>query len=193
MTITQEEADKTKKHLLGQLENFPEDKREQIKEQIDSMTTEEIENFVQQNQLTHLGGQCIFCSIVSGKNPAVKIGENKENIAVLELNPLSKGHSLIIPFTHSDKLPNSSISLKKQIFDKLNEKFNPKDIQTDEVNIMGHQLLEIIPLYGNEIGRKKSTETALRKIQEELLKPSKELKIKTEAIEELPKFLPRIP
>ena len=55
------------------------------------MTAEEMEIFVKQNNLNHLGGECIFCSIVGGKTPSFRIGENEENIAILELNPLSKG------------------------------------------------------------------------------------------------------
>ena len=100
MPITEEESDKIKEHLLSQLENFPEDRRTQIKEQVNSMSIEEVETFVEQNKLTHLGEQCIFCSIVAGKTPSFKISEDKDNIAILEINPLSKGHSLVIPKDH---------------------------------------------------------------------------------------------
>ena len=36
MVITEEEAKKIKKHLLGQLENFPEERRTAIKNQYES-------------------------------------------------------------------------------------------------------------------------------------------------------------
>ena len=104
MVLTDEQSQQIKEQLLKQLSNFPEDKREQIKDQVESMTSDQLENFVKQNQLNHLGGQCIFCSITSGKTPAFRIGENEENIAILELNPLSKGHALIGPKDHSDKI-----------------------------------------------------------------------------------------
>ena len=71
MVISNEEAEKIKEHLLKQLENFPEDKRTQIKEQINSMNSEQVEKFIEKNQLTHLGGDCIFCSIVSGKSSSI--------------------------------------------------------------------------------------------------------------------------
>ena len=43
MVISNEEAEKIKEHLLKQLENFPEDKRTQIKGQINSMNTGQVE------------------------------------------------------------------------------------------------------------------------------------------------------
>ena len=122
MPITTEEASKIKEQLLTQLDNFPEEKRSQITEQINSMTGEQVEAFVKQNNLTHLGGQCIFCSIVANKTPSYKIAEDKNYIAILELNPLSKGHSLIIPKEHLEKVPESADALTQEIARKLKNK-----------------------------------------------------------------------
>ena len=41
--------------------------------------------------------QCIFCAIVAGKVPSYKLDENKDAIAVLEINPVSKGQTIINP------------------------------------------------------------------------------------------------
>ena len=43
---------------------------------------------------------CIFCKIAAGEIPSRKIYEDKDLIAIMELNPTSKGHSLIIPKEH---------------------------------------------------------------------------------------------
>ncbi|MCI8326626.1 MAG: HIT family protein [Lachnospiraceae bacterium] len=43
---------------------------------------------------------CIFCKIVSGEIPSRKIYEDEDMIAIMDLNPTSKGHSLIIPKEH---------------------------------------------------------------------------------------------
>lgn len=43
---------------------------------------------------------CIFCKIVSGEIPSRKIHEDEDVIAIMDLNPTSKGHSLIIPKEH---------------------------------------------------------------------------------------------
>jgi histidine triad (HIT) family protein len=44
---------------------------------------------------------CIFCKIVKGEIPAVKIWEDERHIAVLDINPYCVGHMLIIPKEHS--------------------------------------------------------------------------------------------
>jgi histidine triad (HIT) family protein len=190
MAITKEEAEKIKKHLLGQLENFPEDKQEQITEQINSMTNEEVEKFIEQNKLTHLGGQCIFCSIVADKTPSHKIGEDKNAIAILELNPLSKGHTLIVPKEHLEKFPNSANDLLQEISKKIEKKFNPKEIKINQIEIMHHALAEIIPIYGDETERRQATEEELKEIKKEILK-IKTPEIKTPEI--IPILPPRIP
>ena len=196
MTLTEEESKKIKDQLLKQLSNFPKDKQEQIKKQVESMTPEQIENFVKQNQLTHLGGQCIFCSITSGKTPSFRIGENEDNLAILELNPLSKGHALIVPKNH-DKIDPSTKELAKEITEKLKGKFEPKAVQSDEIKIMGHSLIELIPIYGRETERKQATEEELKILQDEILKveepKQKEEPEVIETEEELFKIPPRIP
>jgi diadenosine tetraphosphate (Ap4A) HIT family hydrolase len=194
MPLTEEEANEIRQHLLKQLDNFPEDKRAQIENQINSMTTEQVEAFVEQNKLTHLGQQCIFCSIVAKKTPSFEIAENPENIAILELNPLSKGHSLIIPKEHSEEIPESAKALAEEVAKKLREKFNPNEIQINDLKIMEHPLLEIIPIYGDETERKQATEEELKILQEEI-KKSKEIKIeeKVETKEAIPILPPRIP
>lgn len=48
--------------------------------------------------------ECIFCSIIKGKEPGVRIFEDKKTIAILDINPIAKGHTLVIPKTHSRNL-----------------------------------------------------------------------------------------
>ena len=43
---------------------------------------------------------CIFCKIAADEIPSRKIYEDKDLIAIMDLNPTSKGHSLIIPKEH---------------------------------------------------------------------------------------------
>ncbi|NPE29618.1 HIT domain-containing protein [Methanococcoides sp. SA1] len=196
MPITTEEAQKIKEHLLTQLDNFPEDKRSQITEQINSMTDEQVEAFVKQNNLNHLGGQCIFCAIVANKTPSHKISEDNSAVAILELNPLSKGHTLIVPKEHLEKVPDSCDPLAQEIKNKLQKKFSPKDIKINELKIMDHALLEVVPIYGDETERHQASEEELKSLQEEILKPSEEIiQQPTEEIkpEEIPTLPPRIP
>ncbi len=194
MTLTDEETSTIKEHLLTQLTNFPEDKRKQIEEQITSMTNEQVENFIEQNKLTHLGEQCIFCSIVADKSPSFKISEDEKNIAILEINPLSKGHVLIVPKEHSDKIEESAKILAQTTAMRLKEKFKPKEIKINELKIMGHALLEVVPIYGDETKKKQATEEELKSLQEEIIKMRDvEIEEPIQDKEEIPKLPLRIP
>jgi histidine triad (HIT) family protein len=43
---------------------------------------------------------CIFCSIVEGKSPAVKLYEDEKTLSFLDIRPLVPGHALVIPKAH---------------------------------------------------------------------------------------------
>jgi histidine triad (HIT) family protein len=43
---------------------------------------------------------CIFCEIVEGKAPAYRVHEDEQSLAILDINPLAKGHCLVIPKRH---------------------------------------------------------------------------------------------
>ena len=129
------------------------------------MTTEQVEKFIEQNKLTHLGGQCIFCAIIANQTPSYKIAENKNNIAILEINPLSKGHSLIVPKGHLDELAQSTKDLAQEISQKLQEKFNPNEIKIKELKIMDHPIIEITPIYGDETEKQQASEKELTHLQ----------------------------
>ncbi len=45
--------------------------------------------------------ECIFCKISRGDIPCAKIYEDDEFIAFADINPISRGHTLIVPKEHS--------------------------------------------------------------------------------------------
>ncbi|KAF9731392.1 hypothetical protein PMIN06_003157 [Paraphaeosphaeria minitans] len=47
---------------------------------------------------------CIFCKIIKGEIPSLKLFESEKTLAFLDIGPLSRGHSLIIPKHHGAKL-----------------------------------------------------------------------------------------
>lgn len=47
---------------------------------------------------------CIFCKIVRGEIPCQKIYEDKNVIAFLDINPVNKGHILVIPKEHYETI-----------------------------------------------------------------------------------------
>ncbi|KAI0823958.1 HIT-like protein [Trametes gibbosa] len=47
---------------------------------------------------------CIFCKIIKGEIPSFKLIETEKVLSFLDIGPLSKGHALIIPKYHAEKL-----------------------------------------------------------------------------------------
>ncbi|KAL7932381.1 HIT-like domain-containing protein [Trichoderma chlorosporum] len=47
---------------------------------------------------------CIFCRIIKGEIPSMKLFESDKTLAFLDIGPLSKGHALVIPKYHGAKL-----------------------------------------------------------------------------------------
>jgi histidine triad (HIT) family protein len=47
---------------------------------------------------------CIFCKILAGELPASVIDEDERTISFLDINPATRGHSLVIPREHSEDL-----------------------------------------------------------------------------------------
>ncbi len=66
--------------------------------------------------------QCIFCKIIAGEIPCHKLYENDQVLAFLDIEPLSKGHLLLIPKGHYptiDLIPEHTASACGQVFPKL--------------------------------------------------------------------------
>ena len=70
---------------------------ELTEEDIKNMSPEQISELQKQN--------CVFCHIISGKIPSYKVYEDEHCIAILDINPASKGHMLLIPKEHYLILP----------------------------------------------------------------------------------------
>jgi len=58
---------------------------------------------------------CIFCKIIEGELPSTKVYEDKRFLAFLDINPINKGHILIIPKEHFDNLINTPVDLLKDM------------------------------------------------------------------------------
>ena len=44
---------------------------------------------------------CIFCEIVAGNAPAIRVHEDDDYLAILDIRPFTRGHTLVIPKRHS--------------------------------------------------------------------------------------------
>lgn len=47
---------------------------------------------------------CIFCRIIEREAPARIVYEDEDTIAFLDVNPLSEGHTLVVPTDHHETL-----------------------------------------------------------------------------------------
>lgn len=47
---------------------------------------------------------CIFCKIVRGEIPCVKVYEDDRVLAFADINPILPGHTLVIPKAHAENL-----------------------------------------------------------------------------------------
>lgn len=47
---------------------------------------------------------CVFCAIAEGEIPSFKVYEDDFVLAYLDINPVSKGHTLVIPKAHTQGL-----------------------------------------------------------------------------------------
>ena len=48
--------------------------------------------------------QCVFCKIVRGELPAVKVHEDEHTLTFMDIQPASPGHALVIPKAHAPDL-----------------------------------------------------------------------------------------
>ncbi|CAG9571207.1 conserved hypothetical protein [Leishmania major strain Friedlin] len=51
-----------------------------------------------------MAANCIFCKIIKGDIPCAKVAETSKALAFMDINPLSRGHMLVIPKEHASCL-----------------------------------------------------------------------------------------
>ena len=108
---------------------------------------------------------CLFCKIASKEIPAEIIYEDDNAIAFLDINPLTPGHTIVIPKTHAENIidlgenETSSLFLAvKKVTSLLQEKLSPKGftIGINHGEISGqtvpHLHIHIIPRYEGDNG-----------------------------------------
>jgi histidine triad (HIT) family protein len=102
---------------------------------------------------------CIFCKIVRGKIPSVKIWEDKENIAILDIKPNVEGMTIIVPKKHyesdifemEDDIYQKFMASAKRVAKILEKGLKVKRvamvIEGMEIN---HAHIKLYPLHGLE-------------------------------------------
>lgn len=44
---------------------------------------------------------CVFCAIIAGEAPAIRIYEDGGYLAILDIRPFTRGHTLVLPKRHT--------------------------------------------------------------------------------------------
>lgn len=75
---------------------------------------------------------CTFCRIVAGRAEAYKVYEDELSLAILDINPFSRGHCLVIPRRHvpwwhdlTEKEVESLFVVARTVADKIMKTYSP--------------------------------------------------------------------
>ncbi len=95
---------------------------------------------------------CIFCKIVAGKIPCYKVGEDEKHLAFLDVNPLSKGHTLVVPKKHERWVHDvegfgAYWEFARSIEKKLDYALQPLWLQYFTQGVVPHAHIHIFPRY----------------------------------------------
>lgn len=104
---------------------------------------------------------CIFCKIINGEIPSYTIYEDDIVKAFLDINPISNGHTLVIPKKHFENIYDIDWEVLKhieitsaKIGKTLKEKLNCQGITRVQNNEYGqdvkHYHMHLIPRYEND-------------------------------------------
>jgi len=97
----------------------------------------------------------VFTKIIKGDIPCYKIAENDTHFAFLDINPIAKGHTLVVPkreidyfFDLSDELLADTLVFAKKIASAIDSSLSP--IRTGiivEGLEVPHAHLHLVPIY----------------------------------------------
>lgn len=98
---------------------------------------------------------CIFCGIAKNRIPSKKVHEDEKHLAFLDINPKSKGHTLVIPKKHYATfldIPESEaknlFALAQKVAKKLKENLGAKHVFLLVMGIdFPHTHVHLIPSY----------------------------------------------
>jgi len=80
--------------------------------------------------LPQINGRCIFCKIASKEIPAKILVETKSCIGFLDAFPLARGHALVIPKNHYEKLQDLPTDINTEVFSMVHSLISRVDSLT---------------------------------------------------------------
>jgi len=107
-----------------------------------------------------MADECIFCKIVKGEAPTVKIYEDQRILAMLDIYPATKGHVIIIPKQHHKSIYDMALDEYSYLFGMIRIISSAllENVKPDGLNIlyslgeqagqrMPHVYIHLIPRY----------------------------------------------
>ena len=83
---------------------------------------------------------CIFCKIIKGDIPSYTIYEDEIVKVILDINPVSNGHMLIIPKTHYVNLMDIDTSVLSHIMNTSKDLYVCLEIESNSFSIYFDEL-----------------------------------------------------
>lgn len=69
--------------------------------------------------------ECVFCGIIEGEIPSRTVYEDEEVIAFLDVNPLQRGHTLIVPKNHVASIRGMTDVSSLTVFQRVHDLVEP--------------------------------------------------------------------
>ena len=105
---------------------------------------------------------CIFCKIINKDLPTRTIYEDEDIQVIMNTNPITDGHLLILPKKHYENIfdikeeiiAHSIKVLREKIYPLIKEKLNCEGLTICENNFLGQEIkhfhIHVIPRYKND-------------------------------------------
>ena len=84
---------------------------------------------------------CVFCMIRDGKIPCAKVYDDQRTLAFMDINPLSRGHCLVVPKAHAATLYETeaedlkaAIVTAKKVAGAIRKALNPDGLNLLQAN-----------------------------------------------------------
>ncbi len=107
--------------------------------------------------------ECLFCKIIAGHIPCVKVYEDDQTLAFMDINPRSDGHCLIVPKTHTATFFDiqesdlaAVMATAKKVALAIKESLTPDGMIIFQLNgrvamqIVDHYHLHLVPRWEND-------------------------------------------
>ena len=106
---------------------------------------------------------CVFCKIRDGQIPSMKVYEDERTLVIMDINPLTAGHCLVLTKTHAPTIWESSVedlqaamATAKKVAAGLRDAVKPDGLNVLQANgaaafqSVPHFHLHLIPRWNND-------------------------------------------